>query len=305
MRVRPVLAAAVLTVLPTLCLAQPQSAPKSPSAPATFIVGDPERAFDSRAARGTCLVVSFLPTIATPESAALIREYTDKAPSLAGVRFIFVSGDPAEKFTASLAALPGGDKLPVYRDADAKLSSQFNIPPAARPNPALILLDPAGTEKHRHLGKSPADRVSFAALSMHIAELTRDKETAEANLSSGLALQGYDPVAYLDEQKAVAGDKQFESSFRAVTYRFASAANRSKFNAQPEHYLPTYGGWCATAMAKGDKVEIDPKNFKVTSGRLFLFYKGLFGNAINDWNKDEPGETIKADANWKKLTDAK
>ena len=88
-------------------------------------------------------------------------------------------------------------------------------------------------------------------------------------------------------------------------YRFASAASRDKFNVDPTRYLPAYGGWCATAMAKGDKVEIDPKNFKVTNGRLFLFYKGLFGNALNDWNKDEAGLTVMADSHWKELATGK
>jgi hypothetical protein len=50
----------------------------------------------------------------------------------------------------------------------------------------------------------------------------------------------------------------------------------------PVGYLPAYGGWCATARARSGKVQIDPVSFKVTNGRLFLFYNGLFGNAIKD-----------------------
>ena len=87
-----------------------------------------------------------------------------------------------------------------------------------------------------------------------------------------------------------------------MKYHFASEENRALFAANPEKYLPTYGGWCATAMAKGKKVEIDPANFKVTNGRLFLFYNGLFANARSDWDKDEPAQTSKADANWKRIS---
>lgn len=54
-------------------------------------------------------------------------------------------------------------------------------------------------------------------------------------------------------------------------------------------------------MAKGEKVEVDPTNFKVTNGRLFLFFKTFYANAIKDWNKDEPNLTVKADLNWKKI----
>ena len=55
-------------------------------------------------------------------------------------------------------------------------------------------------------------------------------------------------------------------------------------------------------MAKGKKVEIDPTNFKVTDGRLFLFFKAFYANARSDWDKDEPAQTSKADANWKRIS---
>jgi hypothetical protein len=86
-----------------------------------------------------------------------------------------------------------------------------------------------------------------------------------------------------------------------VQYRFATEAARERFRADPERHLPAYGGWCATAMAKGEKVEIDPTNFKVTNGRLFLFFKAFYANALKDWNKDEPGLTSRADAAWRRL----
>ena len=112
-----------------------------------------------------------------------------------------------------------------------------------------------------------------------------------------IALKGYDPVAYLTKNQALKGRKEISAQHRGVTYWFASGENRKVFLASPEKYLPTYGGWCATAMAKGEKVEIDPANFKVTQRRLFLFYKGLWGNARKDWDKEEAGLTAKADAN--------
>ena len=116
-----------------------------------------------------------------------------------------------------------------------------------------------------------------------------------------VAIKGYDPVGYFTQNAAVKGKKEFSSQYRGVTYFFSSDTNKKLFTAAPEKYLPTYGGWCATAMAKGEKVEIDPTNFKITNGRLFLFFKAFYANAIKDWNKDEPGQTAKADANWKKI----
>jgi len=116
-----------------------------------------------------------------------------------------------------------------------------------------------------------------------------------------VALKGYDPVCYFIQNAAVKGKKELSAQHRGVTYHFASETNKKLFAAAPDKYLPTYGGWCATAMAKGEKVDIDPTNFKVTNGRLFLFFKAFYANAIKDWNKDEPGQTARADANWKKL----
>ena len=122
------------------------------------------------------------------------------------------------------------------------------------------------------------------------------------NLSADkVALGGYDPVAYFTKNQALKGRKEISAQHRGVTYRFDSEADRKLFAGSPEKYLPAYGGWCATAMAKAEKVEIDPANFKLTNGRLFLFYKGLWGNALKDWEKDEAGLAARADANWKKI----
>lgn len=125
---------------------------------------------------------------------------------------------------------------------------------------------------------------------------------ANYNLGSDrLALKGYDPVNYFSAGKALRGRKDFTAQHQGVTYQFASAEHREMFLAAPEKHLPTYGGWCATAMAKGKKVDINPENFKVTGGRLFLFYTDFFTDARKDWIKDESGNALKADANWRRI----
>lgn len=118
---------------------------------------------------------------------------------------------------------------------------------------------------------------------------------------ANLALEGYDPVTYFTQGKAVKGQSGFTAEHRGVIYWFATAADRKAFSDTPEKFLPAYGGWCATAMAKGEKVEVDPTNFKVTKGRLFLFFKAFYANAIKEWNKDEANLTVKADTNWKQI----
>jgi hypothetical protein len=125
---------------------------------------------------------------------------------------------------------------------------------------------------------------------------------AEYNLAATKqAVQGYDVVSYFKGAPAK-GSETRTVLLDGVFYLFANEDNRKAFQAAPEKYKPAYGGWCATAMAKGEKVEIDPKNYKITNGRLFLFYNGFWGNAIKDWNKDEANLTTKADAAWKKIS---
>ena len=135
-----------------------------------------------------------------------------------------------------------------------------------------------------------------ATMSLHGA-------TPDYNLPANkLAIQGYDPVAYFTQNKAVQGSASFKTQHDGVTYYFSSAQTLATFQAAPAKYLPTYGGWCATAMAKGEKVEIDPTNFKVTNGRLFLFFNAWYGDAKKVWLKDESTQEKKADTNWKKIS---
>jgi len=118
---------------------------------------------------------------------------------------------------------------------------------------------------------------------------------------SGLAIGGYDPVAYFTTQKAVEGKKEISYTYEGVTYRFASAQDLDLFKGNPSKYLPQYGGWCAYAMgATGDKVDVDPGTFKLVNGKLYLFYNKFFNNTKKTWDKDEANLKTKADANWEK-----
>lgn len=122
------------------------------------------------------------------------------------------------------------------------------------------------------------------------------------NLDDGIAIKGYDPVAYFTQNKAVKGSKDFAVYHQGVTYYFSSAANKESFKANPSKYEPEYGGWCAYAMGeKGEKVSVDPETFKILNGKLYLFYNKYFNNTLKDWNKNEATLKKNADANWPKL----
>ena len=122
------------------------------------------------------------------------------------------------------------------------------------------------------------------------------------NLEKGLALQGYDPVAYIVQSKAVKGNKEIAARVHGVTYYFSVQAHKDIFLKNPSAYEPAYGGWCAYAMgATGEKVEVDPETFKIVQGKLYLFYHSWTNNTLTKWNKDEPNLKAKADLNWKKF----
>lgn len=122
------------------------------------------------------------------------------------------------------------------------------------------------------------------------------------NLDNSVAIQGYDPVAYITKHDAVKGDKQFAFTNACVIYYFSSAENRDAFKKDPYKYEPQYGGWCAYAMgAKGEKVNINPETFKIINGKLYLFYNRFFNNTLTTWNKDETSLKAKADENWLKI----
>lgn len=122
------------------------------------------------------------------------------------------------------------------------------------------------------------------------------------NLDDGVAIKGYDPVAYFTQNKAVKGNKNMAVYNQGVTYYFSSVENKEAFKANPSKYEPEYGGWCAYAMGNsGEKVSIDPETFKILNGKLYLFYNKYFNNTLKDWNKNEATLKSKADANWPKL----
>ena len=122
------------------------------------------------------------------------------------------------------------------------------------------------------------------------------------NLEKGVAIQGYDPVAYFTENKAVKGNKQWSVFAEGATYYFSSPEHKELFLKNYTRYEPQYGGWCAYAMgASGEKVDIDPATFKIRDGKLYLFYHSLFNNTLTKWNKDEDRLKTNADASWSKL----
>ncbi|MEP6806299.1 MAG: YHS domain-containing (seleno)protein [Flavobacterium sp.] len=127
------------------------------------------------------------------------------------------------------------------------------------------------------------------------------KRIGQYNLQNKVAIQGYDPVGYFNQGKAIKGKKEITTSYQGVIYNFSSSENKETFLKNPSKYEPQYGGWCAYAMGSaGEKVEINPETFKIIDAKLYLFYNAYFNNTLKSWNKDETNLKTKADTNWKK-----
>ncbi|MDP3257655.1 MAG: YHS domain-containing (seleno)protein [Bosea sp. (in: a-proteobacteria)] len=110
-----------------------------------------------------------------------------------------------------------------------------------------------------------------AGLPSGLPELPSLTESVQHDVQSGLALHGYDPVAYRLEGQAVAGDRAYEIVYQGVVWRFVSAANRAAFRDAPEIYAPAFAGFDASAVAQGRAVDTDPQQFAIIGSRLFLF----------------------------------
>lgn len=130
--------------------------------------------------------------------------------------------------------------------------------------------------------------------------LAAGAEVAPVNTTffGGLAVAGYDPVAYFTDGKPIEGKKEFSFEWQGATWRFASAAHRELFAATPEKYAPQYGGYCAWAVSQGYTADIDPEAFKIVDGRLYLNYDK---KVQATWEKDTTGLIRKGDENWPKL----
>lgn len=121
-----------------------------------------------------------------------------------------------------------------------------------------------------------------------------------------IAIEGYDPVAYHTQHRAVRGSQKHSAKHDGATFYFSSADNKRTFVASPRKYLPKFGGHCAFAVAMNKaKVKADPTTFKIHNGALLLFfnahYQGEPFNTIVPWNQNEKALMAKAEKNWRTL----
>lgn len=112
---------------------------------------------------------------------------------------------------------------------------------------------------------------------------------------NGVAIQGYDPVAFFTDNRPVKGNPQFQSDYRGAKYYFASAEHKAAFDKEPAKYEPQFGGYCAYGASQGHPAPIKIEAWQIVNGRLLMQYD----LSIKDkFNKDQQGNLHKADQNW-------
>lgn len=115
---------------------------------------------------------------------------------------------------------------------------------------------------------------------------------------AGIAIQGYDPVAYFTDGKAVKGSDAFPYQWLGATWHFASAEHRDLFTADPVKYAPQYGGYCTSGIVGANLHGADPKIWRIVDGKLYLNGSQY---ALKHFADSAPEGIEASDAKWEEL----
>ena len=111
----------------------------------------------------------------------------------------------------------------------------------------------------------------FGVLCLDLTALASTTERVVVNRYSGLAIEGFDPVAYFTDSQAAQGVADFEASEAGAVWRFRSEGNRASFVAHPEIYGPQFGGYDPVDLGRGVTFAGNPRFWVVSGQRLYLF----------------------------------
>ncbi len=128
-------------------------------------------------------------------------------------------------------------------------------------------------------------------------------QKTDYNTYKGYVAEGYDVVSYFTNKQPLEGKKKLTTTFNGVKFKFSSEKNINLFKENPKKYIPQYGGYCAYAMGKkGEKVAIDPENYEIRDGKLYLFYNSWINNTLKSWQQEGADKLQKqANINWLRM----
>ena len=145
---------------------------------------------------------------------------------------------------------------------------------------------------------TPSIKALLLVLSLLLTPQAFALDKINTTFFGNLAIEGYDPVAYFTESRPVEGSKQYQLEWMGANWRFSSAENLELFKTNPKKYAPQYGGYCAYAISQNTDAGIEPEQFTVHEGKLYLNYN----RSINKkWLKDKEAYIIDADKYWPQL----
>ncbi|MEP7147536.1 MAG: YHS domain-containing (seleno)protein [Acidobacteriota bacterium] len=112
---------------------------------------------------------------------------------------------------------------------------------------------------------------------------------------NGVALRGFDAVAYFAVENAVKGDGKYEYVWKGAKWLFSTEENMRKFQANPDMYAPQFGGYCSYAVSKGYTANGDPEAWKIVKGKLYLNYSPEVKKL---WEQDQDTRISDGVTNW-------
>lgn len=143
-------------------------------------------------------------------------------------------------------------------------------------------------------------RWSLVALIIAFQALAVSAQMPVSRDDHGVAIKGYDPVAYFLDGKPMKGNPAYKFEWQNSSWHFTSADHRDRFAAAPERYSPQYGGFCAVGLSVDVVAGADPQVFKIIDGKLYLGYDRP---ALKKLETEPAGTIRKADVNWNRRTE--
>jgi YHS domain-containing protein len=141
---------------------------------------------------------------------------------------------------------------------------------------------------------------AVAAISLVPSSAAAREPAVYAGIVKGVAVGGYDPVAYFTAGKPLPGKTEFTHEHEGAVWRFANAENLAAFRAEPSKYAPQYGGYCAWAVSQGYTAKGDPNAWSIVGGKLYLNYNK---EVQKGWEESKVGNIKKGDGNWPGILD--
>lgn len=128
-----------------------------------------------------------------------------------------------------------------------------------------------------------------------VSPLSWGHKEVNESMFSNQAINGYDPVAYFTDKKAVPGNEAFSYLWKNVKWNFSSEENKKLFVENATKYAPQFGGYCAFAVSKGFTANSNPNTFEIINGKLYLFDSE---EVKADWKANLKDNLQKSETNW-------